>query len=150
MIIEFDCKDVSKMSFQSKKKYSWNIYEKWACRCFKPDLSSIFIPFYRGFLLFWGLTASRYSGQRFSLTPYITPRLTPTGTPKVISTTESPRGYSAAGSPKKTSGATSPTKIPQSSLSVWYSSSQQSSAANSPPRGRPIPGLEDPLLIYYK
>lgn len=87
--------------------------------------------------------ASRYSGQRFSLTPYITPRLTPTGTPKVISTAESPRGYSAAGSPKKTSGATSPTKLPyeaRSSLSAWYPSSQQSSAANSPPRGRSIPG----------
>ncbi|XP_015954059.1 uncharacterized protein At4g15545 [Arachis duranensis] len=87
--------------------------------------------------------ASRYSGQRFSLTPYITPRLTPTGTPKVISTTESPRGYSAAGSPKKTSGTISPTKLPyeaRSSLSAWYSSSQQSSAANSPPRGRSVPG----------
>ncbi|CAJ1978418.1 unnamed protein product [Sphenostylis stenocarpa] len=87
--------------------------------------------------------ASRYSGQRFSLTPYITPRLTPTGTPKVISTAGSPRGYSAAGSPKNTSGATSPTKLPydgRGSLSSWYSSSQQSSAANSPPRGRSLPG----------
>ncbi|XP_061374514.1 uncharacterized protein At4g15545 isoform X1 [Gastrolobium bilobum] len=87
--------------------------------------------------------ASRYSGQRFSLTPYITPRLTPTGTPKVISTTGSPRGYSAAGSPKKTSGAVSPTKLPyegRPSLSSWYSSSQQSSAANSPPRGQSLPG----------
>ncbi|XP_057457730.1 uncharacterized protein At4g15545 isoform X1 [Lotus japonicus] len=85
--------------------------------------------------------ATKYSGQRFSMTPFITPRLTPTGTPKVISTAGSPRGYSAAGSPK-TSGATSPTKLPydgRSSLS-WYSSSQQSSAANSPPRGRSIPG----------
>ncbi|XP_020206615.1 uncharacterized protein At4g15545 isoform X2 [Cajanus cajan] len=87
--------------------------------------------------------ASRYSGQRFSLTPYITPRLTPSGTPKVISTAGSPRGYSAAGSPKKTSGSTSPTKLPyegRTSLSSWYSSSQQSSAANSPPRGRSLPG----------
>ncbi|XP_027909578.1 uncharacterized protein At4g15545-like [Vigna unguiculata] len=87
--------------------------------------------------------ASRYSGQRFSLTPYITPRLTPTGTPKVISTAGSPRGYSAAGSPKKTSGVTSPTKLPydgRASLSSWYPSSQQSSAANSPPRGRAVPG----------
>ncbi|KAK7313956.1 hypothetical protein VNO77_39163 [Canavalia gladiata] len=87
--------------------------------------------------------ASKYSGQRFSLTPYITPRLTPTGTPKVISTTGSPRGYSAAVSPKNTSGATSPTKLPyegRTSLSSWYSSSQQSSAANSPPRGRSLPG----------
>lgn len=94
--------------------------------------------------------ASRYSGQRFSLTPYITPRLTPTGTPKVISTAGSPRGYSAAGSPKKTSGVTSPTKLPydgRASLSSWYPSSQQSSAANSPPRGRAVPGLDNLLLI---
>ncbi|PQP97460.1 uncharacterized protein Pyn_30913 [Prunus yedoensis var. nudiflora] len=49
--------------------------------------------------------ALKTSGQRFSVTPYITPRLTPTGTPKIIST----------------------------------SGSHQSSA-NSPPRGRPLPG----------
>ncbi|CAL0333675.1 unnamed protein product [Lupinus luteus] len=87
--------------------------------------------------------ASRYAGQRFSLTPYITPRLTPTGTPKVISTAGSPRGYSAATSPRKTSGTTSPTKLSydgRSSISSWYSSSQQSSAANSPPRGQSHPG----------
>ncbi|OVA07369.1 hypothetical protein BVC80_1605g63 [Macleaya cordata] len=87
--------------------------------------------------------ASRHVGQRFSMTPYITPRLTPTGTPKVISTSGSPRGYSAAESPKRTSGTTSPTKSHydgRGSLSSWYPSSQQSSAANSPPRGRPLPG----------
>ncbi|KAJ7982018.1 WAT1-related protein [Quillaja saponaria] len=87
--------------------------------------------------------ASRYDGQRFSLTPYVTPRLTPTGTPKVISTTGSPRRYSAVGSPQRSSSTTSPTKHPyegQTSLSSWYPSSQQSSAANSPPRGRPPPG----------
>ncbi|KAI5582114.1 hypothetical protein POPTR_007G066900v4 [Populus trichocarpa] len=87
--------------------------------------------------------APRHAGQRYSITPYITPRLTPSGTPKIISTSASPKGYSAAGSPQKTSGATSPTK-PQydgrASLSSWYPSSQQSSAANSPPRGHPIPG----------
>lgn len=84
--------------------------------------------------------APRYSGQKFSLTPYITPRLTPTATPK---TAGSPRGYSAAVSPNQTSGATSPSKVSydgRSSLSSWYPSSQQSSAANSPPRGRSIPG----------
>ncbi|KAI4333327.1 hypothetical protein L6164_018155 [Bauhinia variegata] len=78
--------------------------------------------------------ASKYGGQRFSITPYITPRLTPTGTPKVMS---------MAGSPRQTSGATSPTKLPydgRSSLSSWYPSSQQSSAANSPPRAQSIPG----------
>lgn len=88
-------------------------------------------------------TASRHAGQRYSITPYITPRLTPTGTPNIISTSASPKGYSAAGSPQKTSGATSPAKPQydrQASLSSWYPSSQQSSAANSPPRGRPIPG----------
>lgn len=86
---------------------------------------------------------SRNTAQRFSLTPYITPRLTPTGTPKVISTSVSPRGYSLAGSPKRTSGTTSPTKTQNDgriSLSSWYPSSQQSSAANSPPRGRSLPG----------
>ncbi|OAY48639.1 uncharacterized protein At4g15545 isoform X1 [Manihot esculenta] len=86
--------------------------------------------------------ASRPAGQRFSITPYITPRLTPMGTPKIISTIVSPRGFSAAGSPQQTSGATSPTK-PQyegrTPLSSWYPSSQQSSAANSPPCGRSLP-----------
>ncbi|KAB1216945.1 hypothetical protein CJ030_MR4G016042 [Morella rubra] len=87
--------------------------------------------------------ASRNAAQRFSITPYITPRLTPTGTPKVISTSVSPRGYSAVGSPKRTSGTMSPTKLPSEGRTIlpsWYSSSQQSSAANSPPRVRPHPG----------
>jgi hypothetical protein len=87
---------------------------------------------------------SRHAAQRFSMTPYITPRLTPTGTPKIISTSGSPLGYSAVGSPQKTSGTTSPAKPPydgRTMLSSWYPSSQQSSAANSPPRGRPQPGL---------
>lgn len=94
-------------------------------------------------LIVWS-TVSRNTAQRFSLTPYITPRLTPTGTPKVISTSVSPRGYSVAGSPKRTSGTMSPTKTQNDgriSLSSWYPSSQQSSAANSPPRGRSLPGL---------
>ncbi|XP_057522314.1 uncharacterized protein At4g15545-like [Amaranthus tricolor] len=98
-----------------------------------------------------GSSEARYSsdetmkktGQRFSLTPYqITPRLTPTGTPKVISTTGSPKSYSAVGSPQKNSGATTPTTFQydgRSSLPAWYPSSQQSSAANSPPRARPLP-----------
>ncbi|KAF8411277.1 hypothetical protein HHK36_003824 [Tetracentron sinense] len=86
--------------------------------------------------------ASRHVGQRFSTTQFITPRLTPTGTPKVISTGGSPKGYSAAGSPKMTSGTTSPTKHQsegRTSFSSWYPSSQQSSAASSPPRGCPLP-----------
>ncbi|OIW08169.1 hypothetical protein TanjilG_06582 [Lupinus angustifolius] len=86
---------------------------------------------------------SRYARQSFSLTPYITPRLTPTDTPKVISTVGSPRGYSATTSPRRTSRPTTPTKLSydgRSSITSWYSSSQQSSAANSPPRGQPLPG----------
>ncbi|TXG71201.1 hypothetical protein EZV62_006136 [Acer yangbiense] len=74
--------------------------------------------------------ASRNAGRRFSLTPYFTPRLTPTGTPKIISTSGSPRGYSTAEAPQKTSGATSSTKSlydGQTSLSSWYPSSRQSS-----------------------
>ncbi|XP_010274100.1 PREDICTED: uncharacterized protein At4g15545 isoform X2 [Nelumbo nucifera] len=86
--------------------------------------------------------ASRNVGQRFSMTPYITPRFTPTGTPSIVSTSGSPRGYSAAGSPKRASGVTSPTKSlyeGRAAASPWYPPSQQSSAANSPPRGRPLP-----------
>jgi len=109
------------------------------CTCYSWIISWLF-----------GLTAPRHAGQRYSITPYITPRLTPSGTPKIISTSASPKGYSAAGSPQKTSGATSPTK-PQydgrASLSSWYPSSQQSSAANSPPRGHPIPGL---YLLWFQ
>lgn len=80
--------------------------------------------------------ASKLASQRFSVTPYISTRVTPTATPKTISTSVSPRRYSA-------SGTTSPTKIQyegRSTMSSWYSSSQQSSAGNSPPRGPPIPG----------
>ncbi|RVW24664.1 putative ribonuclease H protein [Vitis vinifera] len=61
-----------------------------------------------------------------------------------------PRGYSAVASPNKTSGATSPTKSQydgRGALSSWYPSSQQSSAANSPPRARPLPGSEKLLLF---
>ncbi|KAL6562440.1 hypothetical protein OROGR_003447 [Orobanche gracilis] len=85
---------------------------------------------------------SKQAGHRFAITPYITPRLTPNGTPKVISTSVSPRRYATAGSPQKTSGVTTPTKLyeAQGSLSSWYPSSQQSSAANSPPKGRLHPG----------
>ncbi|KAF5781421.1 hypothetical protein HanRHA438_Chr11g0496281 [Helianthus annuus] len=80
--------------------------------------------------------ASKLTGQRFSVTPYISTRVTPTATPKTASASVSPRRYSA-------SGTTSPTKIQYESrttMSSWYPSSQQSSAGNSPPRGPPIPG----------
>ncbi|KAK6947260.1 hypothetical protein RJ641_000733 [Dillenia turbinata] len=87
--------------------------------------------------------ASKYTGLRFSIAPYVTPRLTPTGTPKAISSTGLPRGYSTAGSCQRSSGHTSPMKHQydgRGSLSSWYPSSQQSSAANSPPRTRSLPG----------
>ncbi|XP_043700591.1 uncharacterized protein At4g15545 [Telopea speciosissima] len=86
--------------------------------------------------------ATRHVGHKYSMTPYLTPRLTPSATPKVISSGCSPQVYSAAGSPKKASGSTSPTKTHfegRGTFSSWYPSSQQSSAANSPPRGRPLP-----------
>ncbi|KAL9226058.1 hypothetical protein vseg_001910 [Gypsophila vaccaria] len=85
--------------------------------------------------------ATKQAAQIFPMTPYqITPRLTPTGTPKVISTSVSPRSYSAIGYPQKRSGVTTPNQSQydgRTSLSSWYPSSQQSSAANSPPRVRP-------------
>ncbi|KAF5208057.1 interactor of constitutive active ROPs protein [Thalictrum thalictroides] len=84
---------------------------------------------------------SRHVGQKFSMTPYISPKLTPAETPNVISKGASPRGYSTAGSPNMTSGPTSPTKTQYEgriAYSPWYSSSQQSSAATSPRRGRSI------------
>ncbi|XP_038970411.1 uncharacterized protein At4g15545-like isoform X4 [Phoenix dactylifera] len=83
------------------------------------------------------------AGQEFSITPPIAPRLTPTATPKVTSTSGSPRAYSIGGSPNLTSGATSPTNHRfdgHTGMSPWYPSSQQSSAASSPPRGRFMPG----------
>ncbi|KAK4753393.1 hypothetical protein SAY87_022191 [Trapa incisa] len=86
---------------------------------------------------------ARNAVQKFSITPYITPRLTPTATPKIISTSGSPRRYSCTVSPQKSSGAASPTKPDyrgRNTVSSWYSSSQQSSAANSPPR-RSLPGF---------
>ncbi|XP_016504165.1 uncharacterized protein At4g15545-like isoform X1 [Nicotiana tabacum] len=85
--------------------------------------------------------ASKQAVQRFSI-PYITPRLTPTDTPKTTSASVSPRRFSAAVSPQRTSGSSTPTN-PQfqgrGSMSSFYPSSQQSSAANSPPRARAKP-----------
>lgn len=91
------------------------------------------------------ITALVPTGQRVPMTPsYITPRLTPTATPKVYSTNGSPRRYSSIESPQTISGATSPTRSQydgRASLSSWYPSSQQSSAASSPPRGRSTTGV---------
>lgn len=90
---------------------------------------------------------------KLSGTPYITPRLTPTTTPKGSSTGGTPRGFSTAGSspkflsgttsPKFLSGTTSPIKgrfEGHSSFPSWYSSSQQPSAPSSPPQGRSSSG----------
>ncbi|XP_073302371.1 uncharacterized protein At4g15545 isoform X5 [Primulina huaijiensis] len=83
---------------------------------------------------------SKHGVQSSSMTRYVSPRLTPSGTPNMISASVSPRKYSAAGSPQKTSGTNSPMLQydGRGSLSAWFPSSQQSSAANSPPRGRPL------------
>ncbi|XP_022986005.1 uncharacterized protein At4g15545-like [Cucurbita maxima] len=84
----------------------------------------------------------KHLGQRFS-SLHITPRFTPSATPKTTSKSVSPRGYSSVASPQITSGSTSPTKLSYDgriALSPWYPSSQQSSAASSPPRSRPLAG----------
>ncbi|PKU65845.1 uncharacterized protein At4g15545 [Dendrobium catenatum] len=81
-------------------------------------------------------------GKKF-ISSYITPRLTPGTTPKVKSNAGSPKRCSTGVSPKMTSGATSPSKSQAegyTSMSPWCPSSKQSSAANSPPRGRSLPG----------
>ncbi|THU48091.1 hypothetical protein C4D60_Mb09t22570 [Musa balbisiana] len=87
------------------------------------------------------LDVTRPYGQKISKTPPLPPRLTPTATPKVTSTAGSPKRSSVALLPKYASGASSPTKthFEGLTLSPWYPSSKQSSAANSPPRGRSIP-----------
>ncbi|KAL1205658.1 hypothetical protein V5N11_001361 [Cardamine amara subsp. amara] len=76
--------------------------------------------------------APKYTGPRFCVTPYISPWITPARTPDIVS----PRTNSAAGSPKRTSGAMSSTKthFESQKTTLCYSSSHQSSAANSPPR----------------
>ncbi|WOK91697.1 hypothetical protein Cni_G00388 [Canna indica] len=94
------------------------------------------------------LHVTRSSGQKTSVTPPIPPRLTPPkatpkATPKITSTGGSPRGSSVAVFPKFASGATSPTKTAfdgLTSMSPWFPSSKQSSAASSPTRGRSIAG----------
>ncbi|KAG8061985.1 hypothetical protein GUJ93_ZPchr0003g17254 [Zizania palustris] len=81
--------------------------------------------------------------QKYVLSSHITPRLTPQATPKILSTSASPRRMSTTATPKLISGTTSPSKSRiegYMSMTPWYPSSRQSSAANSPPRGRPNPG----------
>lgn len=107
-------------------------------------LSSLNSKYIFGWSIYGDLcgAATRLTGQKFSITPHITPRLTPAATPKITSTYGSPRGY--GGSPKLTSGASSPTKPRfdgHVAMSPWFPSSKQTSAANSPPRGRLVPGF---------
>ncbi|KAL0407088.1 UNVERIFIED_CONTAM: hypothetical protein Slati_4022700 [Sesamum latifolium] len=83
---------------------------------------------------------SKQAAQTLFMTPYKTSRFTPVGTPKII-TSVSNGGYSAADSPQTTSTPASP-RTPydgRGSLYSWFPSSQQSSAANSPPRGQTLP-----------
>jgi hypothetical protein len=89
-------------------------------------------------------TASRPPIQKYALSSHITPWLTPKATPKIMSTSASPRQISTTATPKLMSGATSPTKSrieAHMSMTPWYPSSKQSSAASSPPRGGSNPGL---------
>ncbi|CAH2067869.1 unnamed protein product [Thlaspi arvense] len=72
---------------------------------------------------FTPVNASEYTGPRLSVTPYISPWVTPT----IIS----PRSNYAAGSPRRTSGE-------RENTILWCPSSQQSSASNSPPRAFPL------------
>ncbi|XP_058071974.1 uncharacterized protein At4g15545-like [Magnolia sinica] len=79
---------------------------------------------------------SSHAGQRFSASPYMSSRVTPTA-----STGGSPRGFSTTGSPRLASGTTSPTKSQfdgRGVLSSWYPASQQSSMPSSPPQGRSL------------
>uniref|UniRef100_A0A0A9E5F7 At4g15545-like C-terminal domain-containing protein n=1 Tax=Arundo donax TaxID=35708 RepID=A0A0A9E5F7_ARUDO len=87
--------------------------------------------------------AARPPIQNYALSSHITPRLIPEATPKIMSTSASPRQMCTTATPKLMSGATSPTRSRiegHMSMTPWYPSSKQSSAANSPPRRRPNPG----------
>ncbi|XP_078437462.1 uncharacterized protein At4g15545-like [Wolffia australiana] len=75
---------------------------------------------------------SKNVAQKYSMVPFMSPKVIPKS-----------RIHSTATSPKIVSGAASPTKQrlePQVPFSPWYSSSQLSSATNSPPRSRPTTG----------
>ncbi|KAL6893599.1 hypothetical protein ACP4OV_007697 [Aristida adscensionis] len=87
-------------------------------------------------------TAARPPSQKYAFSSHIT-RLTPEATPKIMSASVSPRRMSTTATPKLMSGATSPSRPRiegHMSMTPWYPSSKQSSAASSPPRGRPNPG----------
>ncbi|KAL6637187.1 hypothetical protein ACP70R_024759 [Stipagrostis hirtigluma subsp. patula] len=88
-------------------------------------------------------TQARPPTQQHAFSSHITPRFTPGATPKIMSASVSPRRMSTTATPKLMSGATSPSRPRiegHMSMTPWYPSSKQSSAANSPLRGRPNPG----------
>ncbi|CAL9120506.1 hypothetical protein MUK42_24012 [Musa troglodytarum] len=93
---------------------------------------------------------SKHFMHQFSITPYITPRPTPSRTPNFFLADDSPRGFSTTeSSPRVLSEATSPSK-PQlegrGSMSHWYASSQQSSASCSPPHRQSMPGYAPRII----
>ncbi|CAL9095053.1 unnamed protein product [Musa acuminata var. zebrina] len=93
---------------------------------------------------------SKHVMHQFSITPYITPRPTPSSTPKFFLADDSPKGFSTTeSSPRVVSEATSPSK-PQlegrGSMSHWYASSQQSSASCSPPHRQSMPGYTPRII----
>lgn len=111
-----------------------------------------FSPFLVNYIGRYGFAASRQGGHSFSLTPYLTPRRTPTGTPKMISAAGSPKrsAMSAAGSPKRSSTAVSPrghsvsgspTRRPYEGRVSSLPPTHHATAPNSPPHRRALPGI---------
>ncbi|KAL0328645.1 UNVERIFIED_CONTAM: hypothetical protein Scaly_2297100 [Sesamum calycinum] len=97
-------------------QFPWHIPKRMTCRMATENIILIAV--------------SKQAAQRLSMTPYKASRFTPVGTPKII-TSVSHGGYSAADSPQTTSNPASP-RTPydgRGSLSSWFPSSQQSSAA---------------------
>ncbi|KAJ7569670.1 hypothetical protein O6H91_01G088300 [Diphasiastrum complanatum] len=81
--------------------------------------------------------ATRHNNQAQrtpSLTPRLTPELTPTGSPKRRSTAGSPRRKSSTGSPKQYYANENRVPLPSS-----QSTSQATTAPNSPPAGGSLP-----------
>ncbi|KAJ7568769.1 hypothetical protein O6H91_01G047300 [Diphasiastrum complanatum] len=74
------------------------------------------------------------SQRSLSLTPHLTPQLTPTGSPKRRSTAGSPRQQSGSGSPKHHSSNEFKVSLPSS-----QATSQATTAPNSPPPGNSLP-----------
>eukprot|EP00252_Welwitschia_mirabilis_P023194 TRINITY_DN6508_c0_g1_i4.p1 TRINITY_DN6508_c0_g1~~TRINITY_DN6508_c0_g1_i4.p1 ORF type:complete len:186 (-),score=32.94 TRINITY_DN6508_c0_g1_i4:196-753(-) len=82
---------------------------------------------------------SRQCVQRFSLTPFLTPRRSPTGTPTTISTAGSPKRSSSLPSPKGRSVTSSPTNRSRESRMSSALPPHHATAPNSPPRNSSFP-----------